>query len=141
MTEGRNFGWNDTISNDGEDYSPLAPGDYNFEITNLEKAITAKGANMAKLTFKVYDDNHQGTITDNIVLNDRCEWKISQFFRSIGLKKHGETIKMQWDKVLGAKGRLRIKKSSFIGRDGTEKESREVDRYFDPVQTQNDTPW
>lgn len=141
MSDYERFDWDDEISYDGEPFSMVPPGDYNFEITNLEKTKTAKGDNMAKLTFKVYDDETEGSITDNIVLIKRCEWKISQFFRSIGLKKHGETIKMHWNKVLGAKGRIRIKKDSFIGKDGNERESRAVDRYLDPAQADDNVPW
>lgn len=141
MKEYRSFDWTDEISYDGEGFTMIEPGDYDFEITDIEKTKTARGDNMAKLTIKVYDGESQGSITDNIVLNEKCEWKISQFFRSIGLKKHGQTIHMDWNRVQGAKGRLRVKKDSFTGRDGVERESRAVDRYFDPVQADDDVPW
>ena len=34
----RELGWNDTIENDSPDFVILTEGDYEFEITNMERA-------------------------------------------------------------------------------------------------------
>lgn len=129
------FGWNDAIENDSDfpERLLLEPGDYNFQVLDLEKTYASSGAPMAKLTIKVYDDENRATnVWDNLVLQRNCEWKLSQFFRSIGQKKRGERIDMDWTKVEGAKGRCKIDKTSYTNNKGNEVEKNEIVKYYDP---------
>lgn len=102
MAQGKAFGWNDTITNDGTDFKLLEPGTYPFEITKIEKEYYNGSAKVppcprAKLTLRVGTAPDVTTITDSILLYDGAEWRIAQFFRSIGAKKHGAEYEMNWD--------------------------------------------
>lgn len=139
--------WNSTISSDSE-FTLLEAGDYNYTITNLEKTYTkSSGAPMAKVTLKVYDDSNETNIVDNLVLQQNCEWKLSQFFRSIGQKKHGQSYKMDWSKVIGSSGRCKVKKETYQNQDGKEVETNRIERYYDPLTDSagtaqnNAVPW
>lgn len=125
--------WDSTISSDSE-YTLLENGDYNYTVTNLEKTYTQKtGAPMAKVTLKVYDEANETSIIDNLVLQQNCEWKLSQFFRSIGQKKHGEPYRMDWSKVVGSTGRCKVKNETFTNQDGKEIKTNRIERYYDPL--------
>ena len=57
----------------------------------------------------------------DLILSKALNWKLSAFFRSIGQKKRGEKITMDWNKVLGAKGRAHIKQKVYTNQAGEEK--------------------
>lgn len=111
--------WGATIEDDGKEleFVLLPEGDYNFVVSNMTRARSKGSAklpscNMAKLTLDfTTEDGKTAHITDNLLLHASCEWKLSSFFRSIGLKKHGEKLVMQWDKVVGSEGRAHIKQT------------------------------
>jgi hypothetical protein len=66
------------------------------------------------------------------------EWKISAFFRAVGLKKHGEKLKMKWDQAIGLKGKAHITKTK-----GNKDDIffNNVGNYIDPVAKGEDDEW
>lgn len=142
--------WDGYIENDNDfpEITLLEPGDYNFEVIDLEKTYSSTtNVPMAKLTLRVFDNEKNSTnVWDNLILQRNCEWKLSQFFRSIGLKKRGERFYFDWNKVEGAKGRCKIKKSTYTNAKGKEVEKNEIERYYEPKTTPPedkniDNPW
>ena len=133
------FDWDDTIEDDGNGgFVTLEEGDYDFEVHKFERAYyqpsatsTLPACNMAVLTLKVKTADGDAYITDNLQLCSKMEWKLSAFFRSIGLKKHGEKLVMKWDKVPGCKGRARISKTEGSKKPGVFFNN--VDYYIDPA--------
>lgn len=96
--------WDDIIENDNE-FTVLPEGDYDFTIVDLERKRFEGSAKMsacpkAEVSIKIYDRNNQSvsstTVKENLLLNRKMEWKLCQFFTSIGLRKHGEPLKMNW---------------------------------------------
>lgn len=133
--------WDDEILDDGE-FTLLEAGDYDFEVTSFERSYTKKdNAPMAVLKLKVTDDGGASTtITERIVLKRSAEWKLSQFFRSIGQKKHGEKLKMDWNRVLGATGRCEIEVDTYTANNGKEQKNNRVKRFYDYDETKTATP-
>ena len=72
---------------------------------------------------------------------------MAAFFRAIGQKKHGEKARMDWNKVVGARGKARFKIREYT-KDGETRQVNEVDRFYDyhpsyamtPVKA-DDLPW
>lgn len=132
----RELGWEEEIENDGNDFVLLNEGDYDFVVTKFERG-RSKGSdklppcNMAILTIRV---NDQTTIIENLLLNKKTEWKLCQFFTSIGLRKHGEKMRMNWSKVLGATGRCKIIVEDFTGRDGNVRQTNRIDKFLEPEE-------
>ena len=121
----------------------LPAGEYRFEVAQMIKT-TAKpggkcaGCNMAALDLDIYamdDDtleNKLATIKhENLVLHSSCEWKLCQFFRSIGEKKHGERFKPNWNEVSGAWGFCKVKQDPFTKTDGTTGHSNKIEEFLD----------
>ncbi len=130
----REFGWNDEISEEGGSYEPLPEGNYDFTVAKVERA-RSKGekklppCNMAKVTFDVWGPDDKREITVNFVLHSSLEWKLSQLFLSVSMKKHGEPLRMDWIGIIGRKGRCQVIVKKFTKKDGTEGVTNDI-KYF-----------
>lgn len=136
----REFGWDDEIVNESE-FTLLPEGDYNFEVTKFERGRHAGSAklppcNKAELTVKITsDDGKQSTtLQHNLFLHTKCEGLLSEFFISIGQKKHGEPLRMNWPAVIGAKGRCTVYIDKYTKKDGSAGESNKIKRFLEPAE-------
>ena len=128
--------WGDEIKNDGQEYVLLPEGDYNFVVTNFERGRFPGSAkispcNKASLTLQVNSENGIANVRTDLILNRILEWRISAFFRSIGLKKKGERLTMDWSKVVGSMGRAHFKPRTYKDRDGNEHQINDVAHFYD----------
>ena len=129
--------WDDVIENDGREFILLPAGDYNFTITDFERSRTKesdkmKACNKAVLTLRVDSDKGTAFVHTQIVLNRMFEYKISSFFRSINRKRQGERVSMDWNNLVGERGRARFKIRNFKDKKtGEERQANDVDRYID----------
>ena len=129
--------WDDAIENDGQGGFILLPeGDYDFTVSGFERGQHNGSDKIppcpkALLTLSVETANGVAEIKDQLILYKTLEWKLSSFFRSIGLKKHGERLVMDWNKVLGAQGHAHIIQRTYTGNDGTLKKANGVQYYMD----------
>ena len=121
--------WDDGIEAEvstGSEFSILPVGEYEFEVSDLEKTYSSKGNKMAKIVLDIMYDGHNYKVFDNIVLMSNMKWKIAQFFECLGLKKKGTELKsMPWNQVVEKTGRVRIKHEDYNG-----KTSAKVDTYI-----------
>ena len=91
--------------------------------------------NKAVITLVVETPEGEARIRHNLFLHSRTEGMISAFFIGIGLKKHGEPLKMDWPRVVGRKGRAKI---GIRMHDG--KQYNEIKRFYDPENTAATAP-
>jgi len=138
MSENKDMimGWNDSIEEDGIDFVILPEGDYNFIVTHFERGRfpggpKVPGCNKAAITVKVETKEGTANVKFDLLLYRTLEWRISGFFRCIGQKKHGEKLTMDWNKVVGSKGRAHFKQRSYINSQGDERVVNDVDRFID----------
>lgn len=137
MDDFKEFGWEDEINDEGEgfSYTLLPEGDYEFTVAKFERARHAGSAkvppcNMAKVTFTVWGAEDKTEITENYFLCKKFEWKLSQLFLSVGLKKHGEPLRMNWAALTGAHGKCRVYIDNYTKKDGTEGKSNKIRRLY-----------
>lgn len=128
--------WDAEISNDGAEFLILPEGDYLFQVVDFERGRHEPSAklpacNKATLTLEVRTGDGIARARTDLFLHRFCEWKISSFFRCIGLKQKGEQLKMNWNQVPGAWGRAHLRPSSFVGNDGQTHQRNEVIRFLD----------
>ena len=130
--------WDDEITKDDE-YEILPEGTYNFKIESLERARFNGSEKMtacpvANLTISVVNPETEkhGKVFDSLYLHAKSEWRLSQFFASIGQKKKGETLKMNWTMVPGSTGKLELVISEFTKKDGTKGKNNKVSKYLPP---------
>lgn len=126
------YGWDDEIQKDS-DFVLLPPGTYDFEVADFERGRYDGGEKMgpcpkAIITLRVKGPNGEvAYVKHNLFLHSKCEGLLSQFFIGIGLKKHGEKLKMQWNKVVGRTGRCKLGIREYNGN-----EYNEVKKILDP---------
>lgn len=130
------LGWDDTITKDDE-YVLLPEGKYMFCVTAIERARFEGSEKMsacpvANITMTVMNETtgEQGQIKDSLFLHTKAEWRLSQFFASIGLKKKGEPLVMNWNAVPGASGHCEIYINKYRTKDGKDGENNKVKTYL-----------
>lgn len=111
--EGREFGWDDTIKEDAVEFKPLPEGDYNVTIEKFDRSRSSGSGklppcNMAVVYFIVHAPERDTTIRENYVLHSSLEWKLSELFRGVGLKKEGEELRMDWGALPGRTARAKV---------------------------------
>lgn len=110
---GRELGWDDTIQNDGQDFEPVPPGDYDVTIEKWERG-RSKGegklppCNMAIVYFTIHAPERDVPVRENYILHTSVEWKLSELFCGVGLKKKGEPLRMNWGALPGKKARAKV---------------------------------
>ena len=122
------------------DFVLLPEGDYDFTVTGFERARHEGSEKLppckkAIVTLTIDAPEGKASIKHNLFLHQRCEGLLSQFFIGIGLKKHGEPLKMDWTRVAGSAGRCKIGVRSWVDKDGNTRESNEVKKFYDPQVT------
>lgn len=135
--------WDSVIEDDGNSgYILLEEGDYEFTVSGLERARhpgSAKipGCPKAVLTLSIETASGVAEVRTQLYLYKSVEWKLCAFFRSIGQKKHGERLVMDWDHVVGCTGHAHIIKRAYTGNDGTIKKTNDVQYFIDYISPDN----
>lgn len=135
----RPLDWEDEVEKDGNEFVLLPAGDYDFEVTDFERARHAGSAkippcNKAIFKIKVTDGKQTTTVTYNLLLYSTLEWKISEFLVAIGQKKKGEKVAPKWNNMIGCTGRCKIKIRNWTNEDGEVRQINEIDRFYEKEQ-------
>lgn len=146
-SKGEAFDWGAEISDEGGDYPVLEPGDYNFTVETFQRKRFNGSDKMCacnQVVLKLRIDCPEGVVVeDNLFLNRKTEWKVSQFFLAIGQKQPGVPLRPNWDALPGSRGRCKLYIDKWKSdRDGREFESNKVDKYYTPsaAPAQQSTP-
>lgn len=132
----RELGWDDEISKDSPDFVVLPEGDYNFEVIEFERARHPGSdklppCNKAIVHIKIEGEEGVSVIRHQLFLHTITEGLLADFFKGIGQRKKGETISMNWNKVVGSKGRARVGIREWDG-----KQYNEIKRFYEPEGSQ-----
>lgn len=132
--------WDSTIEDDGltGGFILLDEGDYDFTVSGVERghheaSPKIPACNMAIVTLQIETPDDVVEIKEKLILYKTMEWKLSSFFRSIGMKKHGEKLVMNWEAAKGTTGRAHIVQREYTGNDGTIRKTNNVGYYIDYI--------
>lgn len=131
MLENREFNWDDEIIEESGEYVLLEEGDYEYTVTKVERTRSEGSkklppCNMTKVTFRIGENN----ITENFILHSSLEWKLSQLFLSVGMKKHGEPLKMNWTAIQGKKGNCHVVIEKYTKKDGRDATVNHIKKFY-----------
>ena len=103
------FDWDSEIESDGQEYVAVVPGDYSFTVTKVERkqyqgSDKIPACNMAEVSGTIDVPKGTATFRERLYLVGSQEWKLSSFFRCLGMKKHGEKLRMNFPGAVGKKG-------------------------------------
>jgi hypothetical protein len=135
---GYELSWDATIENDGPDFVVLPEGDYDFEVVEFERARHPGSENLppcnkAVVHIRIEGTEGQTTIKHNLFLHSRCEGLLCAFFTAIGQRRKGEKFTMNWNKVVGAKGRAKVGIREYTNKDGKTLQINEIKRFYEPT--------
>jgi hypothetical protein len=136
----RELGWDETIEKDSE-YVLLPEGDYNFGVMSFERgrhngSDKLPPCNKATLKLNVWDDSGTQTIiTKSLFLHSSVEGLLCSFFTSIGQRKHGEKLAMNWATVVGSFGRCHVKVRNYKKDDGSDGQANEITKFLEPDES------
>lgn len=117
----RELGWNDTITQDADEYIILPEGDYDFVVENFDRTRHEGSEKLppctkVMLNIRVYSPNGERVIVrHNLFLHTRMKSMLASFFAAIGEKKKGKDYVMNWNAVPGSSGRCKITTKEYNG--------------------------
>lgn len=133
--------WDSTIEKESS-FVLLEPGEYDFTVKNMTRGQYTPGPNakitepcpMAELELEVTDSAGQtANVRENLILHTSLEWKISQFFISIGQKRKGEPFVPNWGAVIGTTGHAEFDTRKYTSK-GEERETNQVKNFLEPKE-------
>lgn len=135
--EGRELGWEGVIENDGPEFVTLPDGDYDFTVTAFERARhngsdKLPPCNKAILTIRLDGQAGSSTVKHNMFLHTITEGMLCAFFTAIGQRKRGEKLEMNWNKVVGGKGRCKVTVREWKSEKGNILTSNEIKKFYEP---------
>ena len=142
--KGYELDWDSEIENEGSEFIVAEPGDYDFVVTAFERGRFQGSAkmppcNQAKLTIRLEIPGSDGIcdIKHNLFLHTKSEWKLCEFFTSIGQRQSGQRVAMNWNAVIGSRGRCKVSKRSFESNKEPGKTlwANDIDKFYPPQQT------
>lgn len=118
----------------------IQDGEYEFTVDSIERgkfngSEKTPACNKMIVNMKIaLPDGATGALHEDFILWDTMEWKLSEFFISIGMKKKGEPMPAcNWmTEIPGRKGRCRIVQVPGT-KDPTKKFAR-IDKFLEPQQ-------
>lgn len=129
------FDWDSEIEQDGQEFVTVEPGDYSFTVTKVERQ-NYKGnqdsggkipaCQMALVTGTIDVPKGTATFRERLYLCKSFEWKLSCFFRCLGMKKHGEKLRMNFPAAVGKKGLAKFSVREYNG-----STYNQIEQYYD----------
>jgi len=112
MTDGRELGWDEQIESPNEgDFAIFPNGVYPFVVTGHEKGrfegsekLPACNQVIANIEFDGGPLLDTTTVRHRLYLHTNMTGLLSQFFRGVNLRKHGDPLVLKWDAVAGRRG-------------------------------------
>ena len=147
VNEYEEIGYEGTIENEDGGFVLLPEGDYEFTVSKVtrgryEGSDKMPACNSVTVELTVWGAQDKAVITERFFLVRKFEWKLSQFFLSIGVKKHGEPLNMRWN-IEGMKGKCKVYIDKYHRQDGGEGQSNKVKKFYaydENVQTVSPQP-
>lgn len=125
--------WDSSIENDSPDFVLLPEGDYNFEVIEFERARhngseKLPPCNKAVVHIKIETPQGVSVIRHNLFLHTKTEGMLCAFFAGIGQRKKGERLKMNWNTVVGSRGRCKVGIKTY-----NDKQYNEIKKFYEPA--------
>lgn len=136
---GHALDWNSTIEHDSE-FILLDEGTYDFTVSGFTRARHNGSEKLppcakAVITLRIATPKAScgyTELTHNLFLHSKCEGMLCAFFTAIGMRKHGEKLAMDWNKVIGSHGRCEVGVRKWTSNNGNELTSNEIKKFIDP---------
>jgi len=136
-SEDRELGWDDVIENDSPEFVILPDGDYDFEVVDFERgrhngSEKLPPCNKAIVHIRIEVKEGISIIKHQLFLHTITEGMLCAFFTGIGQRQKGERLKMNWNAVVGSKGRCKVGTRKWTNDEGKEMVFNEIKKFYEP---------
>lgn len=136
-SEDRELGWDDVIENDSPEFVILPDGDYDFEVVDFERgrhngSEKLPPCNKAIVHIRIEGKEGISIIKHQLFLHTITEGMLCAFFTGIGQRQKGERLKMNWNAVVGSKGRCKVGTRKWTNDEGKEMTFNEIKKFYEP---------
>ena len=136
-SEDRELGWDDVIENDSPEFVILPDGDYDFEVVDFERgrhngSEKLPPCNKAIVHIRIEGKEGISIIKHQLFLHTITEGMLCAFFTGIGQRQKGERLKMNWNAVVGSKGRCKVGIRKWTNDEGKEMTFNEIKKFYEP---------
>ena len=127
--------WGDSIEVDSREIRSIPDGSYLAIVEGYDRDWFAgsdriPSCNKAVIRLTVDSPDGPFEMKSALLLHKKLEWKLSQFFRSIGQKEAGKPLTMDWSRVAGSLCRVYIRNRTFKKFEEVETYP-EVEKFYD----------
>jgi len=135
--KGYELNWDGPIENDGPEFVVLPEGDYDFEVIEFERGRHGGSdklppCNKAIVYIKIEGQEGITIIKHNLFLHSITEGMLCAFFTGIGQREKGQKVNMNWNTVVGSKGRAKVGIRKWTSDDGRPFTANEIKKFYDP---------
>lgn len=146
-SEYEEIGYEGTIEEESGGFTLLPEGDYDFTVSKVtrgryEGSDKMPACNSVTVELTIWGPQDKTIVTERFFLVKKFEWKLSQFFLSIGLKKHGEQLVMRWN-IEGCHGKCKVYVNHYKKQDDSDGQSNKIKKFYaydEQVQTVSPQP-
>ncbi len=128
--DGSHGGW--TVLEEG--YYPFTV--QRFERGRFEGSAKMQACPMAVVTLAVQGANgEEARVTERMFMVERLLWKVTSLMEAVGTGRNerGKVI-IDWSGLEGRGGWLKLKRRTYTGRDGEQRETNDVERFCKPEE-------
>lgn len=128
------IGYEGTIEEESGGFTLLPDGDYDFTVSKItrgryEGSDKMPACNSVTVELTVWGAQDKAVISERFFLVRKFEWKLSQFFLSIGVKKRGEPLNMRWN-IEGCRGKCKVYIDKYKKQDGSDGQINKIKKYY-----------
>jgi hypothetical protein len=109
---GKEIGWDEAVEKGG-DYITLPEGEYDFTVESFERGRyegneKVPPCNRALLKLRIESPQGTAYVNESLLLYDKMQWKLAEFFMSLGVPEVDGKVRMNWQSVPQATGRALV---------------------------------
>jgi len=129
------------VENEGTGFDVFPEGtEVIFKVETVERGRNADGTKpqvKMKLSLTPAKGEGRSSCTEFLTMTRKSEWKICEFFTSLGLRKHGEQFRLRWD-IEGLRGRATVGVDTWANKTtGAQMTGNNIKKFLDPREGDN----
>lgn len=129
------------VENEGAGFDVFPEGtEVIFKVETVERGRNADGTKpqvKMKLSLTPAKGEGRSSCMEFLTMTRKSEWKICEFFTSLGLRKHGEQFRLRWD-IEGMRGRATVGVDTWPNKTtGVQMSGNNIKKFLDPREGDN----
>lgn len=141
------IGWGDSFIAEENKFTLISPGNHPFTVKSMDRKIydgngkIPNGTPYAEVKCEVTGPEGTASIIERLYLLRRMQWKLTQFFQSIGQPVVvGQPFQPNWSTVVGAKGTAEVEVNEYNDKNGNPQKNNRIKNFLEPGEgTQGST--